>query len=79
MAARCDHAFHVDAAGEGRWEVIDHNGRILGHRRDQGEAIELAIQEAQHVHGQLVPGREGDIAVCVEQPDGHYSLAWAPR
>jgi hypothetical protein len=26
-----------------------------------------------------VPGQGSDIAVCVEQPDGHYSLAWAPR
>jgi hypothetical protein len=26
-----------------------------------------------------LPRRGGDIVVCVEQPDGHYSLAWAPR
>ncbi|MBW8708463.1 MAG: hypothetical protein JF627_04235 [Alphaproteobacteria bacterium] len=70
-AAKCsEHAFHVDR-GPGRWDIVDSEGRIIGHRHNQGEAIDFAIQEAQHAHA-----RGDDVVVCVEQADGHYNLAW---
>jgi hypothetical protein len=68
-------AYHVDHnEAQDRWDVVDESGTIIGHCHDQGEAIDLAIREAQYVHG-----RGDDVVVCVEQPDGHYSLAWAPH
>lgn len=66
-------AYHVNPA-QGRWDVVDEDGRIVGHRDSQGAAIDLAIQEAQHHHG-----AGEDVAVCVEQPDGAYRLAWSSR
>lgn len=70
-----DHALHVDHnEALDRWDVVDRDGRVTGHRDNQGDAIALAIREAQHFHG------AGDeVVVCVEQPDGHYALAWAPH
>ena len=67
------HAFHVDRHDD-HWDVIDHEGRVLGHRPGQAEAIQFAIHEAQHLHGQ-----GDDVVVCVEQPDGHYRMAWSSR
>ena len=68
-----DHAFHVDHnAAQDRWDIVDDNGRVIGHCHDQGEAIEVAVHEAQHAHG-----RGADVVVCVEQSDGHYALAWS--
>ena len=68
-----DSAFHVDHnQALDRWDVVDAEGRVLGHCRDRGEAINFAIREAQHSHG-----RGEDVAVCVEQQDGHYTLAWS--
>lgn len=64
------HAFHVDRHGD-HWDVFDQEGRVIGHRHDQGQAIELAIAEAQHA--------EGNVVVCVQQPNGHYTLAWSSR
>jgi hypothetical protein len=70
-----DQAFHVDYNGAmDRWNVVDHDGRVLGHCQNQGEAIDLAIREAQHSHS-----RGDDIVVCVEGADGHYTLAWSPN
>ena len=69
-----EYAFHVDHnEAHDRWDVVDHEGRVIGHCHHQGEAIDLAIREAQHTHS-----RGDDVVVCVEQPDGHYSLAWSP-
>ena len=69
-----EHAFHVDHnEALDRWDVVDEEGRIIGHCHDRGEAINHAVREAQHTHG-----RGDDVVVCVQQPDGHYSLAWAP-
>jgi len=66
-------AFHVDHnTALGRWDVVDHDGRVVAHRHSQGEAVAVAIAEAQHVHGQ-----GDDVFVCVEQPDGHYVVAWS--
>jgi hypothetical protein len=73
MAAGSDLAFHVDHNGDS-WDVFDQNGRVVGHRDSQAAAIELAIREAQHVHGE-----GGAAVVCVQQPDGHYALAWSSR
>lgn len=51
--------------------MVDEEGRVIGHCHDQGEAIDLAIREAQSSHS-----RGDDTVVCVEQPDGHYTMAW---
>jgi hypothetical protein len=68
-----DAAFHVDHnEALDRWDVVDHDGRVVGHGHDQQEAVNLAVQEAQHIHG-----NGSDIIVCVEQADGHYALAWS--
>jgi hypothetical protein len=68
-----DHSFHVDHnRSQDRWDVVDQEGRVIGHSHDQREAIDLAIREAQQSHS-----RGGDVVVCVEQVDGHYSLAWS--
>jgi hypothetical protein len=68
-----DHAIHVDHNESlDRWDVVDHEGRVIGHSHDQDAAIDLAIQDAQHTHS-----RGDDVVVCVEQSDGHYSLAWS--
>lgn len=70
-----DHAYHVDHnPAQDRWDVADQEGRIIGHCHDQGQAINLAIQEAQQAHS-----RGNDAVVCVEQADGHYALAWSSR
>lgn len=71
MAKACsDHAFHVDHHDD-HWDIVDQDGRVIGHRHDQHQAIDLAIAEAQHI--------EGDVVVCVQQADGHYTLAWSSR
>jgi hypothetical protein len=68
-----DHAYHVDHnEAQDRWDVVDQEGRVIGHCHTQGEAIDLAIREAQHTHS-----RGDNVVVCVEQDDGHYSLAWS--
>jgi signal recognition particle GTPase len=67
------HAVHVDRNDTlDRWDVVDEEGRVIGHRPSQAEAVQLAIHEAQHAHNQ-----GHDVVVCVEQPDGHYALAWS--
>lgn len=51
--ACADAAFHVDFdEARDRWDVVDHDGRVVGHCHNQDEAIELAIREAQHGHSQ---------------------------
>ena len=73
LQACANATFHVDFdKALDRWDVVDHNGRVVGHCHNQSEAVELAIQEAQHVHGQ-----GDDVFVCVQQPDGHYAVAWS--
>ena len=68
----CDHGFHVDRnAAQGGWDVVDEDGKLLAHRHDQTEAIGFAIREAQHSHA---AGKTS--MVCVQQPDGAYTLAW---
>ena len=68
-----EHAFHVDHNESfGYWDVVDEEGRIIGHAGDQGDAIALAIREAEYTHS-----GGGDVVVCVQQPDGHYTLAWS--
>ena len=66
-------AYHVDHNESlDRWDIVDSEGRVIGHCHDQSVAIGLAISEAQHAHS-----RGEDIVICVEQPDGHYTMAWA--
>jgi hypothetical protein len=70
-----DHAFHVDYnETQDRWDVVDQEGKVIGHCHAKSEAIDLAIREAQHMHS-----RGDDVVVCVEQDNGHYSLAWSSR
>jgi hypothetical protein len=70
-----DHAIHVDHnPGQDRWDVVDAEGRVVGHCHDLGEATDLAIREAHHIYA-----RGDNVVVCVEQPDGGYRLAWAPH
>lgn len=70
-----DHAFHVDRNDSlDRWDIVDGDGRLVGHRHGRGEAVEFAIHEAQHAHGE-----GSEVVVCVEQEDGHYTLAWSSR
>ena len=67
-------AIHVDHdKARDRYDVVTEDGQVLGHHHDLCAAIEAAIEEAQSAHG-----RGEDVVVCVEQPDGHYSLAWSP-
>ncbi len=70
-----DQAYHVDHnKALDRWDVVDGEGRVVGHAHHVSEATDLAVREAQHAHG-----RGHDIMVCVEQPDGTYKLAWSAR
>ena len=67
-----DHAIHVDHnEALDRWDVVDEEGGVIGHCHNQDDAIDLAIEKAKHLHG-----IGDDVVVCVEQSDGHYSLAW---
>lgn len=69
------YAYHVDHDKRlDRWDVVDDTGGIIRHCHDVGSATHLAIRNAQHAYGQ-----GDDVVVCVEQPDGHYKLAWASR
>lgn len=69
-----ERALHVDHnETSSLWDVIDEDGQIIGHARDRVDAIDLAIREAQHSHS-----RGDDVVVCVQQVDGHYTLAWSP-
>ncbi len=70
-----DHAFHVDYnKALDRWDVVDDDGRVVGHCHHIGEATDLAIREAQHANG-----HGHNVMVCVEQSDGSYNLAWSAR
>lgn len=70
-----DNAYHVDHNTVlDRWDVVDEQGRVVGHSHTVEEATHLAIREAQHAHS-----RGDDIVVCVEQADGNYKFAWASR
>lgn len=70
-----DRAYHVDHnTAADRWDVVDDEGRVVGHSHTVEEATHLAVREAQHSHS-----RGDNIVVCVEQSDGTYKLAWAPR
>lgn len=70
-----EHAYHVDHnTALDRWDVVDHAGRVIGHRYDVSDATYLAIREAQHAHF-----GGGNVVVCVEQADETYKLAWASR
>lgn len=70
-----DAAIHVDRnEALDRWDVVDHDGRVVGHCHHQGDAVSLAIREAQNGFG-----HGDDVVVCVEQSDGHYALAWSSK
>ena len=75
-AKKCSaHAIHVDHnEALDRWDVVDQEGGVIGHCQNQDDAVDLAIEKAKHLHG-----RGDDAVVCVEQSDGHYSLAWSSQ
>ena len=66
------HALHVDR-NQDRWDVVDQDGHVIAHCPHQDDAVTLAIREAQRRHGQ-----GDDVVVCLEQANGHYTLAWSP-
>ena len=71
---RHDHEYHVvwDEAAK-LWNVKrDHDTTGLS-ARQQGAAVDLAIQEAQQDHGKRL-----DVIVCVQQDDGTFTTVWAP-
>jgi hypothetical protein len=69
------HAYHIDwDAARDRWDIINDDGRVLGHAHDLDQARDLAIREAQYDHA---AGR--DVIVCVQQDDGTYAMAWSSR
>jgi hypothetical protein len=71
--ACADAAFHLDFdKARDRWDIVDHHGKVVGHSHNHDEALNLAIREAQHVHS-----LGDDVFVCVQQPDGHYAVAWS--
>ena len=55
-----------------RFEVHDDGGQIHGFSRDKHAAIEAAMREAGMAHG-----RGESAIVCVEQDDGHFTIACA--
>jgi len=74
-SGRSERAYHVDHnAAQDRWDVVDDEGRVIGHCHDADQATDLAIREAQHAHS-----RGDDVVVCVEQADGTHKLAWSSR
>jgi hypothetical protein len=74
VAKTCsEHAIHVDRnEAADRWDILSQDGMVVGHCHTQREAVDLAIHEAQQTHS-----RGGDVVVCVEQVDGHYTMAWS--
>jgi hypothetical protein len=71
---RHDHEYHVvwDEAGK-LWNVERDDDATGLSARQQGAAVELAIQEAQKDHGKRL-----DVIVCLQQDDGTFATVWAP-
>jgi len=68
-----EHALHVDWNEKlDRWEVVDEEGRAIGHCPDASEAIAFAVREAQRAHC-----KGDDVLVCVQQPDGAHAVVWS--
>lgn len=71
---RHDHEYHVVwDEGAKLWNV-ERDGDATGlSARQQGAAVDLAIQEAQQDHIKRL-----DVIVCLQQDDGTFLTAWAP-
>ena len=71
---RHDHEYHVvwDEAAK-LWNVERDDDTTGLSARQQGAAIDLAIQEAQNDSGKRL-----DVIVCVQQDDGTFTTVWAP-
>lgn len=71
---RHDHEYHVvwDEAAK-LWNVQRDDDMTGLSARQQGTAIDLAIQEAQTDSGKRL-----DVIVCVQQDDGTFTTVWAP-
>jgi hypothetical protein len=71
---RHDHEYHVlwDEAAK-LWN-IERDGDATGlSARQQGAAVDLAVQEAQQNHTKRL-----DVIVCLQQQDGTITTVWAP-
>jgi hypothetical protein len=63
---RCERAYHVDwNEAADVWDVLDEEGRVLGHCADEAEATDIAIRQAHQDHG-----AGDDVIVCVQEKDG---------
>ena len=70
---RCERAYHVDWNETADvWDVLDEEGRILGHSGDETEATDIAVRQAHQDHG-----AGDDVTVCVQEKDGGYRVAWS--
>lgn len=70
--SRCERAYHVDwNEASDVWDVLDEEGRILGHCADEAEATDIAIRQAHQDHG-----AGDDVIVCVQERDGGYRVVW---
>ena len=71
---RHDHEYHVvwDEAAK-LWNVERDDDATGLSARQQGAAIDLAIQEAQ-----IDCDKRLDVIVCVQQDDGTFTTVWAP-
>ena len=71
---RHDHEYRVvwDEAAK-LWNVERDDDATGLSARQQGAAIDLAIQEAKEDSGNRL-----DVIVCVQQDDGSFTTVWAP-
>jgi hypothetical protein len=71
---RHDHEYRVvwDEAAK-LWNVERDNDATGLSARQQGAAVDLAIQEAQKDHDKRL-----DVIVCLQQDDGTFATVWVP-
>jgi hypothetical protein len=71
---RHDHEYHVvwDEAAK-LWHVTRDDDATGLSARQQGAAVDLAIQQAQQDHDKRL-----DVIVCLQQDDGTFTTVWAP-
>jgi hypothetical protein len=73
-SGRHDHEYHVVWNETAKlWNVEKDDDATGLSARQQGAAIDLAIQEAQNDSGKRL-----DVIVCVQQDDGTFTTVWAP-
>jgi hypothetical protein len=71
---RHDHEYHVVWDDRAKLWNVERDGDSTGlSARQQGAAVDLAIQEAQQGNEKRL-----DVIVCVQQDDGTFTTVWAP-